>query len=406
MAEYDDREHYIPLRKSELIDLLSTSEEIARQEEDAFRQLCRLLSAVFHFEYHDRLEELKASYAPFDADPDTKLLVTFTEEERQRRMEKLFTDFTWLMEKANFRHLSRDDIDSAAEGASDWGLNMTVDFDLFERLELFARGDAVAMRTRRSYFKPWQTREIQLDTYKRLVLILKLRPHRSLPKSVDTTRVYLKVFKDIPKLDLEMLLPGTRLQMPKLQRGKLGVSMASTVGFVGWKIGTEISQLASALVQRNPLAFWAPLSLVFGYGYRQYYGFQATKTNYSLRLTESLYYQNLDNNSGVLTRLLDEAEEQECREAILAYFFLWRHAGPEGWTSEELDDRIEQELERRVNLKVDFEISDGLGKLERLKLVEKQGDRYRARPLDKALETLDWTWDNYFQYNLAQPGVV
>ena len=56
-------------------------------------------------------------------------------------------------------------------------------------------------------------------------------------------------------------------------------------------------------------------------------------------------------------------------------------------------------LEGAVNLKVDFEIGDALAKLERLKIVEKVGDAYRAQPLDKALEMLDWTWDNYFKYN-------
>ena len=64
-----------------------------------------------------------------------------------------------------------------------------------------------------------------------------------------------------------------------------------------------------------------------GYGYKQYAGYQITKQTYSKMLTESLYYQNLDNNAGVFHRLLDAAEEQECREAVLAYFFLWRFAG-------------------------------------------------------------------------------
>ena len=66
------------------------------------------------------------------------------------------------------------------------------------------------------------------------------------------------------------------------------------------------------------------LGVTVGYGMRSFYGYLQTKQKYQLNLTESLYYQNLDNNAGVLTRLLDEAEEQENREAALAYFFLWR----------------------------------------------------------------------------------
>src|SRR5205823_1453688 len=117
------------------------------------------------------------------------------------------------------------------------------------------------------------------------------------------------------------------------------------------------------------------------------------------QLTQSLYYLNLDNNAGVLTQLLDEAEEQECREAFLAYYCLWRFASGPGWTAPALDDYVEMDLERLAEIKVDFEIEDALAKLERLQLVVKTGDRYAAVPIEQALERLDYTWDNYFPYN-------
>src|SRR5262249_27345269 len=149
-----------------------------------------------------------------------------------------------------------------------------------------------------------------------------------------TRHVYVKFFKDIPKVDLEMLFPGTRLKMPKFERGKLGASILSTLAIIGYKLGTGLGQVAWEGVKgmKNPFAMWGVLTLVAGYGYRQYYGFQKTKQSYSLRLTESLYFLNLDSNAGVFNRLLDEAEEQECREAMLAYYFLWRKAGEDGWT--------------------------------------------------------------------------
>jgi Protein of unknown function (DUF3754) len=138
---------------------------------------------------------------------------------------------------------------------------------------------------------------------------------------------------------------------------------------------------------------------MFGYGYKQYSGYQSTRNIFSLRLTQSLYYQTIGNNLGVLFHLLDEAEEQECREALLAYYYLWRHAGTAGWKAPDLDDYVEMDLERLAKLKVDFEIGDALAKLERLQLVTKNGNRYAAVPIDKALEVLDYAWDNYFKYN-------
>src|SRR5205085_11836719 len=163
-------------------------------------------------------------------------------------LDKLFDEFTWLLERANFKHLSRDAILEATRGVSDWGLNMDVDFDVFERLEVFARGDVLGTRTRRKLRNWYRLEEVQVPVYQRLVLILKQKPHKRLGPKADCDNVYLKIFKDIPKLDLEMLLPGARLQMPGVQRLKLGGSIAGSVGYVVYKIAAEIGKLTAALV--------------------------------------------------------------------------------------------------------------------------------------------------------------
>ena len=97
-----------------------------------------------------------------------------------------------------------------------------------------------------------------------------------------------------------------------------------------------------------------------------------------MQLSQSLYFQNLDNNAGVLYRLLDEAEEQESREVLLAYFVLWRYAGPRGWTADELDHYVELELGRQIGREVDFEVHDAVAKLEAAKLVTRNGERLVA----------------------------
>jgi hypothetical protein len=370
-----------------------------------------LVTATYHFEYNQRLEELKAAYAPFDPDADTRPLVKLTSEEKQQRLNDLLRDFAWLLERANFKHLSREDIEPTLEQASAWGIHMEVDFRSFEHLAIFARGDVMQKRTQRRLLNFYRLEETHVPVYQRLVLILKLRRNRRLPHNVDTESVYLKVFKDIPKLDIKMLLPSARVRLNYLDQGKIGLPLLSGLGLALWNIITAginiITDLFAAILGAggNPtLALWGLATGAAGYGYKSYYGYQQTKQRYHLNLTQSLYFQNLDSNAGVLFRLLDEAEEQECREAILAYFFLWRYAGAKGWTSGDLDDYVELYLERYANLKVDFEIGDAINKLEKLRIVEKSDDRYRAVPIAKALETLDWTWDNYFKYNNPEPG--
>jgi hypothetical protein len=311
----------------------------------------------------------------------------------------LFDEVTALFERANFKRLAHHEIAQALAGASDWGINMEIDFDIFERLEVFARGDGTILRQRRRLRNFYRLENAQVPTYRRLAVVLKLKDQSHLGRDINTAVVYAKLFKNIPKLDLEMLLPGARLSMPKFERGKLGASLASAVGFVAYKIYLDLSLLANALATLNPLAFWGPFSLICGYGYKQYAGYQATRQSYSLMLTQSLYFQNLDNNAGVFTHLIDEAEEQECREAVLAYYFLWRCAGEQGWSASQLDDHVEQYLQARAGIRVDFEIEDALAKLTRLGVAKRIDDRYKVMPLDQALEHVDGIWDNYFQYH-------
>jgi hypothetical protein len=415
MAEYQDREHYIPLRKSDLVELLSKDPKITFEESGPFRQFCKLVSSVWHFEYLETLERLKDEYAPFDPDSTCKPLKPLAPDKRPQKMDQLFEDFIKLMERGNFKRLNRKDVEAAVEGgASDWGINMTVNWDVFERLELFIRGEGKTKRTKKHPLFFWKKEEKVVDTYSRLVLMVKLRKHKRLPPSIDTDGVFLKMFKDIPKLDLEMTLPGTQIQMPLMQRLKLGGSAVGTLGYgvvsLFGKLMIAVKAVVAAVLAFTysaaavtfsafEFALLAPFGVLGGYAYKQYAGYQITRQTYAKRLTESLYYQNLDNNAGVMTQVLDEAEEQECRETILAYFYLWKHAPREGWTAEQLDDYVEMELEGKVGLKVDFEIDDALAKLEKLNIVQKRGDRYFAVGLDKALEMLDYRWDNYFKYN-------
>jgi hypothetical protein len=107
----------------------------------------------------------------------------------------------------------------------------------------------------------------------------------------------------------------------------------------------------------------------------------------------------------VLFRLLVEAEEQEWREAILAYFFLWHFAGADGWPSDRLDEQIERFIARETKIAVDFEVGDALEKLKRLGLVEASADNLlRAVPIEQALQRLDHAWDNLFRYNDSPPA--
>jgi hypothetical protein len=395
MAAFADREHYIPIRKSDLIRLLETDVGMEPGMAAAFRRLCDILNATIHFQYYELLEDIKDCYAPFDPEAVTAVVAEDSEEIRQRRLEELFRRFDELMRKANFKELGIEDLKKALDKASDIGINMDVDLTIFERLRVYVRGEGKAQRRVRRIWTYWRRQEVVLDLYQRFVIIVKMKPTARVPEEVDTADVFLKFFRDIPKDDLEMMLPGARLMMPFSQRLKMGGSVLSGLAILGYNIAKQV--LTAAVFGATYL--YGFMFALIGYGWRQYAGYQNTRNVYNLRLTQSLYYQNLANNAGVIACLIDEAEEQDCREAILAYYYLWRFAGPAGWTSEELDDRIERELERLAKLKVDFEVEDALEKLVRMKLATQSGDRFVAVPIDQALEALDETWDRIFMYH-------
>src|SRR5262249_33714486 len=204
MAEYKDREHYIPLRKSDLIDLLCNDKGLSPQQRSQLRQFCTLVVATYHFEYLKLLDDLKNEYAPFDPDSVTVTIKRLGTEERAAQLDELFGRFGWLMERANFAHLGKDAIEKAMQEVSDWGLNMEVNFDVFERLDIYVRGDGMGTRYRRRWRNFLRREAVRVPTYQRLVLIMNLRPHKQLPPDIDTRHVFLKIFKDIPKADLEM----------------------------------------------------------------------------------------------------------------------------------------------------------------------------------------------------------
>ena len=101
--------------------------------------------------------------------------------------------------------------------------------------------------------------------------------------------------------------------------------------------------------------------------------------------------------------LLDAAEEEEGKEAVLAYHFLRTADGP--LTAAELDGRIEEWFTRRWDATFDFEVADGVDKLRRLRLVDDDGrGRLTAVSLDDAKRRLDETWDGLFAYDAAPPA--
>ncbi len=394
------REHFIPLRKAELARLLieQAADDVQRQD---FLRLCELLEALFHYEYHECLETLKGLYAPFNPDSVMVELQTLTDQQREAAIPDLFERFEFLLERANYRHLSPREIERVVGIASDWGLRLQVDFDRFDRLEVYVRGDSTEQRTRRHWRNLYRPELVSVALYQRLVVIFRLKEsHASNDpnEEIDQRWVYLKIFKNIPKQDVDMLLPGSRFRMRPLDYIRFMLPTVSGLAIVAFRIFQGALLLVFAGFY-GMLAFLGLVGGTLGYAVRSVLGYLRTKDKYRLVLTRRLYYQNLDNNAGVFFRVLDEAEEQEFREAVLAYALLDRRARPEGWDAERLDQEAEQWLSDVLNWPVDFEVHDALDKLQRLGVAKCTEDgRWQALPLPQVLANLSQRWRDIFDH--------
>jgi hypothetical protein len=218
--------------------------------------------------------------------------------------------------------------------------------------------------------------------------------------------VFVKLFKNVSKMDVDMLLPGTRVKMTWIDHGRIMLPTLSGLALAAIKIikGAVIVTFVSVYGTLALLGFVGGTLL---YGLKSFFGYLRTKDKYHLHLTRSLYYQNLDNNAGVFTRLLQEAEEQELREALLAYAVLRCEAGEQGYMAGQLDGTIEAWLHGQLGTLIDFEVHDALHKLLQWELVQKlPGKRYIALPPSEALRRLDARWDAWFTQDPPPSGLV
>lgn len=392
------REHFIPIRKIDLVAGLVKQGQLDSDSQERFSEFVRLFEAILHYEYHHRLESLKDLYSGFNPDADTRTPEKTCEAAtRQKCCVLFFQELDELLQSANYKQLSQEEIDQAVGAASHWGVRLKVNFEIFEHLVVYARGDVMGSRVLRRLWNWNRPEEVEVRIYQKLVVVFRLRDQSVLDERDDSETIYIKLFKNIPKQDVDMLLPGTSVRMTWIDQGKIFLPTISGVVISIVKLTKAFAMLAVAGVY-GMLVFLGLVGGTIGYGVKSFFGYLRTKDKYQLNLTRSLYYQNLDNNAGVLFRLLDEAEEQEFREAVLGYWLLWREAPDEGWTRQDLDRRAESFLRDHFDVDVDFEIEDVEAKLTRYGLIQRNGDCLRAVPIREALAGLDRTWDNYFHH--------
>ncbi len=401
------RERFLPVPTTSIIERILEEPRLSPPERDQFKTLIEMIQARFHFEFLAQVERLKVLYDPFNPDRDTLPLRELSEAEREAQFKELSARYRQLLVESNYVELTRDQLIACMESRNRLGLAVKVNLDDYADLRVFYRGIREEERPYRSWKTWWLPGLSTVRLFSRVGLLV-----RAARGGRDV--VLLKLFKDVVVEDLEMTSPDVRIRMRLLDRLTIGSTVAGG-------LFAPILKLLTAVF--TPVLFLIVLGGLIAAFVKGVFSFLRCKTKYMQKLSSSLYFQNLANNTSALTHLVDAAEAEEVKELLLAYFILYVERNRDH-TLEELDGRVEKWLREQFQIDVDFEADDAVRKLLEKDLMilrplgtgpagEGEGPQGKGagtvrpeppvpRPVLKvydlptALRRLDRWWDNYF----------
>lgn len=357
------------------------------------------LARVLAWEGQERLEELKHLYAPLDPNRDTAPTGATADE-------AVFAQALGrLLERANYRRLTDAELQHAMEAESVFRVRLHIEMADFADLRIFVRGAKQRTETIATHFG-LKKREITVDYFEKVVLLVRFKgPNhfagRKGPLAFTPGTTLLKLFANVPAADLEMLFPNSEVRMKTAD--KVIIAVPAVAGGIG--IVTKVAASGAVLYllvkhwmglhPEAPVingAVWAAIAagaVTLGlFINRQVARYKFKKLQFFKALSDNLYFRNLDNNAGTFHRVIDDASEEEGKEALLAWHFLQAGA----CTEAELDQRVEAWLAKTLGRPIDFEVDDALAKLERLGLARREGDRWTTLTASEAAILLRTRW--------------
>ena len=390
----DLKQHYIPISRSRVKEELFQLDELTDESVTGLGKISQMLEVIWHHSSHAQLERLKSLYESMDPDqigiPDSVGKEGFLETLRG------------ALHNGNWKEISEKEIEAANEGENMFPISLDVRLDELVTSHLYKLGEVSVPGIRTSWFG-LKKKEVTTEAFDRVIQILQYHDQewfeekkrmKHYPGEV-AAGLHLRLFKTVPKLDLETIFPNTSPEMRYFDKVKI--------------IAPLVGGLFTLLLKFGPLLFGGDAgntstSIVSGicvalgtYILKSYMTYQKTRDKYQTQISRNLYFKGQANNAAVLNMVIDMAEEQEVKEALLAYTFLLVDQKNHNYDS--LDQRIEQWLLDTFNVEVGFEIEDAIRKLSEMKLLLKNDDgSLSVLPVKESLKVLDTYWDTIYSY--------
>lgn len=376
-------EPFLPIETQTLVEYLVARATDAAELDDSGRERFRdgvqrvidhvaLRSSQQHAQFSDQ-------YRTVDPDSDCKIPEIVRVENDEIESDELMDLTDELMElcdtiltAAAYKKLTQDDIEKCVGVSSHWGVPMTANFGLFRQLAVYARGDIIGRRCKRRIRNLYRMEMVDVAIYQRLVVLFQLAEDHERGEMLKADQFHLRIFKNIPKQDVDMLLPGTKVRLSKLDRVKV---IAPSLG--GWLL--SLQKISKFVLVTLALAAYYSTALVIGlflaaigYCAKSLFSYFQTKNRYLLDLTRNLYFQKLDTNAGAAFQIIQQARRQATNESSLAYYAILSE--PEPISRRKLRRKCERIIREAIDIEVEFKVDRAVETLLEMGLAKETSD--------------------------------
>ena len=414
-VEIQGDEHFIPVTRYALADRLTRPQSWPPGVASQARRFFTYLDYWRQQRHVTELMHLLQAYEPFSPDSDLFVTRRFTEGERQSMQAQVISGVEKLLAQANYISIPRERIEHMIlNHETHYGLDLKVDFLVFEELMVQYRGASVKKERRRKLSSFYRKQEFAVPIFRRVLVLFKIKTEERhiedvmrvlrmtreeatrhvrkvrshIPEQVRPENIYLKLFKNLPRSDIEMIFPNTEIKFRMQDKLWLGVSGGSAVGAGVFGAAGKL-----AVAFSNPVT---AAGAVGGLGmvlFRQIMNVMNTKHRYMQIMAQNLYFHAMADNRGVMVKLADRAAEEDFKEEILLYSVLCKEKVNKA-DIRAVDEAIEHYIGRTFGLQVDFDVSDALERLLADGIViEEPNGSLRALPPKEAAEHIDAMWD-------------
>jgi Protein of unknown function (DUF3754) len=415
ISEVDGRDQFIPVRKEDLLSALVKDGDLADSaERELFWRFARTLRTICHYEYSGTLDRLRDDYYYFS--PELAGHVTADRAKTDSAYDDLIRSLDKVLKDANFEEMPHEEVTEAHRKRT-LPVKVKAEHDDFREVRFYKRGRHVEQLEVKEWFG-LRRREVKIDVFDDIVLVVAMKSQAEIgsrrelrmlkQRKIIPGTVLLKYFRNIACGDLYALFPNARVVMSNFDKAFLGVpaiaggipivlKLYATISVLFLVAGIYLGGSGSVKDADIEGALVALMGIVAlgGFALGQWLKYQHRTLKHHMELTENIYFRNVNNNAGIFDYLIAAAEDQETKEAALAYHFIRKaEVAP---TPADVADRVEKWLTKNFAVKVEFKIANALATLNRFGLMRREGEQLFVTALEPAIVQLHEVWNGFFK---------